>query len=114
MKIAHFLPVMLLSLLPAAPACSQEELPAEQAETAAMPASEVGRYQLFDAQYTVTSPKGAEPSEKQLFKLDTATGSVWIGKQVQYIDKRTGRLVQQRYWEPFEQYLEGPAATPVK
>ena len=93
-------------------ASAQDETDMEQAATilsSAPPPIEVGRYQLFDGQYSVTSLKGPESAEKHLFRLDTVTGTVWIGKQVQYLDKRSGKVIQQRYWEPFEQYLEGQA-----
>lgn len=90
----------------------EEDLPVP-AVAEPQPTVEIGRYQLFDGQYSVTSLKGPEVADRHLFRLDTVTGMVWIGKQVQYVDKRSGKVLQQRYWEPFEQYLEGPqAATP--
>ncbi|GAB4301236.1 MAG: hypothetical protein Fur0034_14730 [Desulfuromonadia bacterium] len=70
------------------------------------PNPDIGRYQIMEGQFSVTTLKGNEPSERQLFRVDTATGEVWIGKQIQYVDKKSGRIVQQRYWEPFEHYLE--------
>lgn len=76
------------------------------------PHSDIGRYQLMEGQFPVTTLKGSEPSERQLFRIDTATGEVWIGRQTQYVDKKTGRIVQQRYWEPFEHYLEAVQQTP--
>ncbi len=72
------------------------------------PVSEVGRYRLLDGQYAASSLSGEQTTDRHLFKLDSVTGSVWIGRQVQFVDKKSGRLVQQRYWEPFEQYLTTP------
>jgi hypothetical protein len=85
-------------------------------EPPSVPVSEIGRYQLFDGQFAVSTLKGPEVvAERHLFKIDTVTGTAWIGKQTQYVDKKSGRVVQQRYWELFEQYIEGPPATaPVK
>ena len=87
------------------------EEPAATIVSAAQPASDVGRFQLFDGQYAVTSLKGPEVAERHLFRMDTVTGMVWVGKQVQYVDRKSGKVVQQRYWEPFEQYLEGQQVT---
>lgn len=84
-------------------------LPAEETKG---PHPDVGRYQLMEGQFPITTLKGNETSERQLLKIDTATGEVWIGRQTQYVDKRTGRIVQQRYWEPFEHYLEAVQQTP--
>jgi hypothetical protein len=73
--------------------------------------SDIGRFQLFESQFSVGTVKGPENAEKNLLKIDTATGEVWIGKQTQYMDKKTGKLIQQRYWEPFEHYLEAQPYT---
>lgn len=77
---------------------------------APVPVSDVGRYHLLEAQYIASSASGEQTAERQLFKLDTVTGNVWVGRQVQFVDRKSGRLVQQRYWEPFEQYLTTPQA----
>jgi hypothetical protein len=100
--------VLLLALpfIAAAENGAEDEVTPEQRDVY-QPASEVGRYRLFDGQLVVGSLKGPEVAERQLMKIDTVTGQVWIGKQVQYVDRR-GKVVQQRYWEPFEQYLEAP------
>jgi len=89
-----------------------DELLPELAATA-QPVSEVGRYRLFDGQLYVASLKGPDAPERHLLKIDTVTGQTWIGKQVQYVDKK-GKVVQQRYWELFEQYLEAPPSVPVQ
>lgn len=73
-------------------------------------ASEVGRFQLFMGEYSIRLPNG-ESLERNIFRLDTVTGDVWIGKQTQYTDKKTGKQVLQRYWEPFEQYVTEPILT---
>lgn len=75
---------------------------------APVPVSDVGRYHLLEGQYMASSLSGEQTAERHLFKLDSVTGSVWVGRQVQFVDKKSGRLVQQRYWEPFEQYLTTP------
>lgn len=74
--------------------------------------SEAGRYQLFEGQYSIAPARAGEVPERQLFRIDTVTGEVWIGKQVQFTDKKSNRLVQQRYWEPFEQYLTAAPERP--
>ena len=103
------------SLLVAVPALAVDELappPPVVSQTVAYSPSEIGRYQLFESQFSVGTLKGPESVEKNLFRIDTATGEVWIGKQTQYMDKKTGKLIQQRYWEPFEHYLEAQPYTP--
>ncbi len=73
-------------------------------------ADDVGRYQLFIGEYNIRLPNG-ESLERNLFRIDTVSGEVWIGKQAQYTDKQTGKQVLQRYWEPFEQYVTEPILT---
>jgi len=82
-------------------------VPAFAAET---DVDDVGRYQLFIGEYNIRLPNG-ENLERNLFRIDTLTGDVWIGKQTQYTDKQTGKQVLQRYWEPFEQYVTEPILT---
>ncbi|MBT0663899.1 hypothetical protein KI809_06245 [Geobacter pelophilus] len=117
-KLPFLLPSVLALLLslPLAVAAEDEPQPEAQSlesQAVVQPVSEVGRYQLFDSQFSVASLKGPELSEKNLFRIDTVTGTVWIGKQAQYIDRKSGKVIQQRYWEPFEQYLEGQAPAPA-
>lgn len=98
-------PVLLLAL--AAPLSADE---------GRAPHPDIGRFQIMEGQFSVSTTRGNEQPERQLFRIDTATGEVWIGKQIQYVDKKSGRIVQQRYWEPFEHYLEAvqqPAAPPL-
>jgi hypothetical protein len=112
------LPLLLLSIL-AFPLTIPFIAVAEEAQqteelvstpTAALqPVSEVGRYRLFDGQLAVATLKGPDVSERHLLKIDTVTGQTWIGKQIQYVDKK-GKVIQQRYWEQFEQYLEASAS----
>ena len=122
-RLSFILALLALFLLPclaataADEAAPQETVPLETATTPAdtplvavpppapAPVIELGRYRLFDGQYAASSLSGEQTSERHLFKLDSVTGSVWIGRQVQFVDRKSGRLVQQRYWEPFEQYL---------
>jgi len=119
MQIARLSSLVFVALSFATPLCAQDELEAEilpqaEAPSYAAPTGEIGRYQLFEGQFAVISSKEPERAEKHLYRVDTATGKVWIGKQVQYLDRKTGRQVQQRYWEPFEQYIEAPSAAPAR
>ena len=75
--------------------------------------SDIGRYQLFMADLN-TSLRASETPERTLFRLDSLTGTVWIARQVQYLDKKTGKQVLQRYWEPFEQYVTEVIPAPPK
>ena len=113
MQIARLSLLLFVALSVSTPLFAQEE-PQSEEDSFSAPFGEIGRYQLFEGQFAVISPKEPERAEKHLYRVDTATGKVWIGKQVQYLDKKTGRQVQQRYWEPFEQYLEAPPAAPAK
>lgn len=110
--VFFFLPaILILSFTPPAIASAPEQVQEEllpEPQTM-QPASEVGRYRLFDGQLSVVNQKGPDLPERHLLKIDTVTGQTWIGKQVQYLDKK-GKVIQQRYWEPFEQYLESPAS----
>ena len=109
------LSLIACTLLFAAPALAVDELappPPVVPQTVAVASSEIGRYQLFESQFSVGTLKGPENVEKNLLRIDTATGEVWIGKQTQYMDKKSGKLIQQRYWEPFEHYLEAQPYTP--
>lgn len=101
--------LMLSVLLPFSTALALEEA----SGVSPAPAAEVGRYQLFESQFFVTTVNGPQTPEKHMLRIDTATGEVWIGKQTQYMDKKSGKLVQQRYWEPFEHYLEAIPPAPA-
>ena len=113
-RTLFILPGMTLILLAAATSFAQDE--GDNEPLAALPSPyasqvETGRYRLFDGQLSVASLKGPDVSERHLMKIDTVTGQVWIGKQVQYLDKR-GKVIQHRYWEPFEQYLTAAPERP--
>lgn len=114
------LSLLACSLAWAVPATAAEELAptagaTPPAQTIVMPSSDVGRYQLLEAQFSIGTLSGPEGAERHLLRIDTSTGEVWIGKQTRYQDKKTGRTIQQRHWEPFEQYLEAaqPAVQPT-
>ncbi|TWJ17994.1 hypothetical protein [Geobacter argillaceus] len=119
-RLSFILALLALFLLPcvsavaadeAAPDSSTQSAEAPQVAVpppAPAPVIELGRYRLFDGQYATSAVSGEQTSERHLFKLDSVTGNVWIGRQVQFVDRKSGRLVQQRYWEPFEQYLTTP------
>jgi hypothetical protein len=119
-KLSLLLPsILAFSLtLPFVALAEEEQVEELVAATPAVvqPVSEVGRYQLFDGELKVTSLKEPDVSERHLLKIDTVTGQTWIGKQMQYIDKK-GKVILQRYWEPFDQYIESapaPAAQQVR
>ena len=115
MKPFPILSASLLVLALALPAIAEEFAPQEsppEASPELLAPTETGRYQLFDGQYAVLGLKGGELPERHLMKIDTVTGQVWVGKQIQYLDRK-GKVIQQRYWEPFEQYIEGPSPPPA-
>lgn len=66
-----------------------------------------GRYQLFQGEYYFINLRGEGRWSKALFRIDTTTGQVWIGEQIQSVDE-TGRAVQRRFWQAFEQEIEIP------
>lgn len=114
MRMPLLFPTLILAVsLTFPPVASSEETRSEEmmtdTQTDPPPVSDVGRYRLFDGQLIVANPKGPDTSERHLLKIDTVTGQTWVGRQVQYLDKK-GKVVQQRYWEPFEQYLEAPVS----
>lgn len=93
--------VMLTLLLVSCAAQAQESAPSRPTTSAA------SRYQLFQGEYYFINLRGEGRWSKALFRIDTATGQVWIGEQIQSVDA-TGRAVQKRFWQPFEQELEIP------
>ena len=66
----------------------------------------MGRYQLFQGEYKFVNVKGEQYWENALLKIDTATGQVWMGEEWQYKDPETGKLIQDRRWDRFEEKLE--------
>ena len=72
-------------------------------------AAEAGRYQLFQGEYRFINIKGEEHWIKALFKIDTATGKLFIceGDQMQgkHI-KRNGGMYQRQYCVPFEEDIQ--------
>lgn len=68
-------------------------------------AEETGRYQLFQGEYQFVNLKGEEFWSKALFKVDTVTGKVWIGNQLQWVDDN-GKAKQKRTWRPFEEEID--------
>jgi len=70
-------------------------------------AKQIGRYQLFQGEYKFVNDKGQEFWEKALFKIDTATGQVWIGEQNTYKDRDDPTMmVQTRGWVDFLESLK--------
>jgi len=73
--------------------------------------SNIGRYQLFQGEYSFINIKGEQHWTRALFKIDTATGKMFICEQWQIDGKYTnkdGQLVQTRTCKPFEEELVVP------
>ena len=64
--------------------------------------TEVGRYQLFQGEYQFINSKGEGYWSKGLFKIDTATGKVWIARSIQSKDS-VGQVIQKTGWTLFEE-----------
>lgn len=80
-------------------------------------ANEIGRYQLFQGEYRFINLKGEEHWSKALFKLDTATGKMYICEQDQVLGKhlkKKGEAYQRRYCKEFDENLEIPDYTKNK
>lgn len=95
-------PVLLASALLALSAHSQ----AQTGRASDAP----GRYQLFQGEYEFVNLKGESHRVRALFKIDTATGAIFICEG-QQIDGRhvspaqPGKVVQRRYCRPFEEEM---------
>ena len=64
-----------------------------------------GRFQLFQGEYRFVNLKGQEFQQRALFKIDTATGEVFICDSNQFDGKHRGKpgtMVQWRGCSPFE------------
>ena len=69
------------------------------ATTSSSPASQVGRYQLFDAHYTeIDAAKNTTFKHQETFLLDTATGTV---KEFTCVATSDGSLIT--WWQDTEQ-----------
>jgi hypothetical protein len=80
---------------------------AQQGKQLTTTPSTAGRYQLFQGEYQFINYKGQEYWLKALFRIDTETGAVWIGNQVQTTDNQD-KVTQTRYWEAFELTMQVP------
>jgi hypothetical protein len=79
----------------------------EQALPLVPPSPPPGRYQLFQGNYQFMNLRGEQFRAQALLKIDTATGVVWIGEQMQVTEK-DGRSFQRRFWRLFEEEMELP------
>lgn len=73
--------------------------------------SNIGRYQLFQGEYSFINIKGEQHWSRALFKIDTATGKMFICEQWQIDGKyqnKDGQLIQRRTCKPFEEELVVP------
>lgn len=69
--------------------------------------NEIGRYQLFQGEYMFINLEGEEHWNKALFKLDTATGKMYICEQYQVkYPKKKGKAYQRRYCKEFDENFE--------
>ena len=75
------------------------------AQTAVVPVSDAGRYQLFMGEFPFTNLDGELYWNKALFRIDTISGKVWIAESLQFIDPRDGKAVQRRRWVEFEEQI---------
>jgi hypothetical protein len=60
---------------------------------------------LFQGDYQFVNFRGQEFRQRALLKIDTATGEVWIGEQMQ-VPQKDGRVIQTRSWRPFNEETE--------
>jgi hypothetical protein len=67
-----------------------------------------GRFQLFQGEYQFINAKGQEFWLKGLFRIDTTTGTVWLGEADQITDSQGG-VTQTTRWRPFEQTMKVPS-----
>ena len=72
---------------------------------AQVPPGEPGTYQLFQGAYPFINLKGELSWEKALFRINTATGEVWIGHSTQWVDPSIEKAKHFRGWEKFEHDL---------
>jgi hypothetical protein len=80
------------------------------AQTAKRTEDQPGRYQLFQGEYQFVNIKGESHWIRALFKIDTATGAMFLceGSQVDGKHLRpsqAGMLVQRRNCRPFDEEL---------
>ena len=74
-------------------------------------AEEVGRYQLIQGEYSFVNIKGERYQINGLFKIDTATGRVWVADGYQYKDLKSGNVWQVGGWKEFEGEFQVSAST---
>jgi len=75
-----------------------------------VPYVNVGRYMLFQGEYEqVDLAEGKMQRVNDLFKIDTITGKVW--RAVSVTVRVNSKVVQRRYWEPFETDAETTETT---
>jgi len=73
--------------------------------------SNIGRYQLFQGEYSFINIKGEQHLSRALFKIDTVTGKMFICEQLQIDGKyqnKEGQLIQRRTCKAFEEELVVP------
>lgn len=74
-------------------------------------AQEVGRYQLIQGEYSFVDIKGERYRISGLFKIDTATGRVWMADAYQFKDLKSGQVWQVGGWKEFEDEFQVQAST---
>jgi hypothetical protein len=63
----------------------------------------VGRYQLFQGEYKFVNIKGEEHNIRELFKIDTVTGKLYVCDGWQLPGKKAGEIIQRKECRPFEE-----------
>ena len=66
-------------------------------------AGEPGTYQLFQGAYPFSTLKGLLYWDKALFRINTATGEVWVARTMQLPATKTGPGKVVQGWVKFEQ-----------
>ncbi len=74
-------------------------------------AEEIGRYQLIQGEYSFVNIRGQRFRVNGLFKIDTATGRVWMADVYQYKDLNSGKVWQVGGWKEFEDEFQVHAST---
>jgi hypothetical protein len=72
-----------------------------------------GRFQLFQGEYQFINLKGEAHWHRALFKLDTATGEIFIceGRQIDgrhLKSPQPGKMIQRQNCQPFEEEIVAP------
>lgn len=77
------------------------------------PVVNAGRFMIFQGEYDNTNiTENKTQRVNDLLKIDTTSGKVW--RAVSVTVRQNGKLVNKRYWEPFEKDDESVELTTKK